>query len=172
MQHDRIDPVLSDWSRERPDLSTESLALALRLQSLAKSMADNLTEVLSRFDLEWWEYDVLSVLRRQGSPYQMSASDIGANTRLSGGAVTNRIDGLVDRSFVERIADPKDRRRVLVQLLESGQQIVDRATSARFQNAEHALECLTDTEQSQLNSLLRKLVIGNEISLDSSEISS
>ncbi len=162
MQHDRIDTVLADWSKERPDLPTEALALALRVQSLAKSMAGKLTEVLGRFDLEWWEYDVLSVLRRQGSPYEMSASAIGANTRLSGGAVTNRIDGLVERGFVVRVADPKDRRRVLVQLSNQGREIVDRATSARFENAEHAMNSLSNAKQSQLNDLLRILVLANE----------
>ncbi len=170
MQHDRIDSVLADWSKERPDLSTGALAMALRVQSLAKSMSENLTEVLNRFDLEWWEYDVLSVLRRQGSPYEMSASAIGSSTRLSGGAVTNRIDGLVERGFVVRITDPKDRRRVLVQLSKEGQEIVDRATSARFENAEHALNCLSPAEQSQFNDLLRILVLANEkLEADSGE---
>lgn len=161
MQKDHIDDVLLDWSKERPDLATDALAIALRLQSLAKSLAGSLTGEFRALDLEWWEYDVLSVLRRKGSPFQMTASRIAESTHLSGGAMTNRIDGLEKRGFVERIVDPNDRRRVLVQLTGEGKNLVDRATIARFESAKDAVEGLSKSEQSDLSSLLRKLVLAN-----------
>lgn len=45
----------------------------------------------------------------------MSAGDLAVRLDLTTGAVTRVIDRLVERGFARRIADPADRRRVLVE---------------------------------------------------------
>lgn len=154
---DRIDDVLSDWAEERPDLDSGAMEVALRIQTLAKTLAAQVTEELSSLDLEWWEYDVLSILRRQGKPFRLAAMEITKNTMLSPGAMTNRIDRLQDRELVERIEDATDRRRVLVQLTRKGHLLVDHATEARFASAESAANGLTKAERKTLGQLLRKV---------------
>ena len=49
------------------------MGIVLRIQTLAKTLADQVTADFVGLDLEWWEYDALSVLRRQGEPFQMAA---------------------------------------------------------------------------------------------------
>ncbi|MFC0528105.1 MarR family winged helix-turn-helix transcriptional regulator [Phytohabitans kaempferiae] len=46
----------------------------------------------------------------------LSAGDLAARLGLTTGAITRMIDRLVDRGFAQRVADPADRRRVLVEL--------------------------------------------------------
>ena len=46
-----------------------------------------------------------------------TAGDIAQATGLTTGAVTRLVDRLVDRGWVERHADPHDRRRVLIRAL-------------------------------------------------------
>ena len=159
MDKDRIDSVLEDWSEERPDLSTDALAIVLRIQFLEKILADQLSEALSKLDLEWFEYDVLSALRRQGEPFQMIASDIAEGSMLSPGALTNRIDRLIERKLVTRAEDPEDRRRVLITLTKAGIKLVDKTTEERFQCAEEAVTHFSASEKKQLNSLLRKFLL-------------
>lgn len=162
MKDDRIDLVISDWGEERPELSTDALGIVLRIQHLAKNLADQLTESLGEMGLEWWAYDVLSVLRRQGDPFEMTATDLSAASRLSMGAMTNRIDGLVERGLVARIVDPKDRRKVILRLTREGKGLVDKATETRFRCAEASLDDLTPRQQNELNEQLKKMVSASE----------
>lgn len=46
----------------------------------------------------------------------MSAGELASRLGLTTGAVTRVIDRLVERGFAQRVADPADRRRVLVDL--------------------------------------------------------
>jgi len=158
MPEDRIDNVVKDWNDERPELPTEALGLVLRIQALAKIHAVRLTETLNSLSLEWWEYDVLSALRRQGAPFQLSASEITKCSMISPGAVTNRIDRLLERKLVNRIEDPNDRRRVLVALSSGGLALVDRASEARFDCADKAVSLLSAEQRRQLDGLLRVLL--------------
>lgn len=159
---DRIDLVLDDWSEERPDLSTKALGIVLRIQVLDKILADRLQGVLGGFGLEWWEYDVLSSLRRQGEPWRLTASEIAESSMLSPGALTNRIDRLMARGLVERMEDPADRRRVLVGLTGKGLHLIEGAIAARFRCAEECVEQLSPLEMEQLDRLLHRLLCQTE----------
>jgi DNA-binding MarR family transcriptional regulator len=54
----------------------------------------------------------LSALTQEGP---MTAGEIAKRLGLTSGAVTNVIDRLVRVGFVRRVADPKDRRKVIVE---------------------------------------------------------
>ena len=162
MDKDQVDEVLKDWAAERPDLDNGSLGIVLRLQFLAKRFLEQVTAELSSLGLEWWEYDVLSALRRQGEPYRMPATSLAEESRLSAGAMTHRIDRLENKKLVTRTTDDQDRRRVIVQLTKSGKTLIDQATEARFAAAEQALETLSTTEHKQLGNTLRKLLLSQE----------
>lgn len=59
------------------------------------------------------EVEVLGTLVARGP---LSAGDLARRTGLTSGAVTRLIDRLAERGSVRRMADPADRRRVLVQI--------------------------------------------------------
>jgi DNA-binding MarR family transcriptional regulator len=66
----------------------------------------------SFLDLHPTDYKTLSVLEHLGP---MSAGDIARHTGLATASVTNLIDRLERKGFARRVADPRDRRRVLVE---------------------------------------------------------
>lgn len=156
-----------DWSSERPDLDSSNMGVVLRIQYMARVLNDQASEALSDMGLEWWEYDVLSTLRRQGEPFEMTASELAAASLLTSGAMTTRVDRLVDRGLVSRCHDDRDRRRVLVRLTATGQDLVDHATVARFESADETLALLPLQDREQLSSLLRGLVLASESQPDS-----
>ena len=104
------------------------------------------------------EYDVLTALRRQGRPYQLTASELARESLLSSGAMTHRIDRLEERGLVEREADPDDRRGVLVRLTEVGLELVDKALEARLNLADAQIATLTPEERQAISLGLRKVM--------------
>jgi DNA-binding MarR family transcriptional regulator len=159
MPRDAIDELQDDWNRQRPDLDPESIGVVLRIQALAKILGRQAAESLDEFGLQWWQYDVLATLRRQGSPFRMAASKLAAAGMLSSGAMTNRIDGLEEAGLVDRVRDPGDRRRVLVQLTGKGLKLIESAAEARFETAMSSLVTLAPTQRRKLSNLLRLVLI-------------
>ena len=79
---------------------------------------------------ESWEFDVLAALRRAGGDYELSPGRLLKETLVTSGTMTNRVDRLAARGFVERLPDPNDRRGVLVRLTPEGREAVDGAFEA------------------------------------------
>lgn len=152
------------WIEQRPDLDPSGVGSDMRLQLAARKFLDNSNTALLSFKLEWWEYDVLSALRRAGKPYECPVNKLNDILPLSSGALTHRINQLLSRKLVTRRHDSKDRRRVMVRLSAAGKRLVDAAASARFEVANQTANVLSSSEQAQLNSLLDKL-IADEIAL-------
>ncbi|MDX1498288.1 MAG: MarR family transcriptional regulator [Woeseiaceae bacterium] len=159
MEKDNIDRILDQWSAERPELDTAALGIVIRIMSLNRVFARDAAEALEPFDLELWEYDVLSALRRQGHPYALPATGLARESELSSGAMTNRIDRLEERGLVRRGSDPDDRRSVLVYLTGAGRRAIDEALAVRLDAARAHLTRLGVRERRQLAELLRKIVL-------------
>jgi DNA-binding MarR family transcriptional regulator len=157
MKKDTIDEILEQWSEERPELDTASLGVVIRVTSLNRAFLRQATEALAPLDLELFEYDVLSALRRQGRPFALPATGIARETGLSSGAMTNRIDKLESRGLVMRKADKSDRRTVIVSLTSAGKRAIDDAIQLRLEAADESLRGLSSRERNDLARLLRKV---------------
>lgn len=158
VKRDPFDTHRDQWRHERPELDAAGLEVLWRIFFLHKHLRKSAGRDLSKLHLTNWAFDVLASLRRQGPPYQMSPSELCRAAMLSSGAMTNRLDRLQDRGLIERHADPNDRRGLLVRLTDRGTKLVDEAVKIRFDQANRALEPLSESERIQLTGLLRKLV--------------
>ena len=154
---DEVDRIVEAWSRERPDLDFAPLQVLSRVGRLAKHLDRARRAAFGASDLESWDFDVLSALRRAGAPYELSPKALIQQTLVSSGTMTNRIDRLVERMLVERRTDPTDGRGVLVSLTGEGKQRVDTAISALVAAETIVLENLAPLDQDRLAGLLRKL---------------
>ena len=157
MNKDAIDGIIEQWSEERPELDTGSLGVVIRVMSLQKAFLRQATEALEPMDLELFEYDVLSVLRRQGKPYALPATGLAKETGLSSGAMTNRIDKLEVRGLVRRRPDKSDRRGVIVSLTATGKGAIDDAIGLRLNAADESLQGICPKERNNLAELLKKV---------------
>ena len=154
---DEVDRIVDAWSREREDLDFSPLQVLSRVARLARHLERARRTAFAASDLELWEFDVLSALRRAGSPYQLSPKALLQQTLVSSGTMTNRIDRLVGRSLVERRTDPNDGRGILVVMTEEGRERVDAAISTLLDAESELLDRLPKADQERLSSLLRKL---------------
>jgi DNA-binding MarR family transcriptional regulator len=162
VSRDTIDELQADWSEQRPDLDPEPMGVVLRIQALAKILGDRAAARLQEYDLQWWQYDVLSTLRRQGEPFTLAATELADITMLTSGAMTNRIDRLEEEGLVRRRKDAEDRRKVLVELTPKGLKLIDSAAEARFEAAMDALDNLSPHQRVALSDLLRLVLTAQE----------
>jgi DNA-binding MarR family transcriptional regulator len=162
MKRDPVDKLQRAWIEQDPDLEPDALGVVLRVQVLAREFMAQAEAALAEFGLTWWQYDVLSALLRQGEPYTLSPGELMDEASLSSGAMTTRIDGLLEAGWVSRVRDEVDRRRVLVALTPAGKALAEQAAVARFAAAEAALERLPESKRQALNDLLRDLLAAQD----------
>lgn len=154
---DDVDRIVSDWTRELPGTDVSPLHVLSRVTRLARRLDHTRGEVFARHHLEGWEFDVLSALRRAGRPYQLSPGRLVAETLVTSGTMTNRVDRLERRGLVRRSPAPSDRRGVLVRLTAAGRTAVDAALADLLAYEHELLEPLTAAEREHLATLLRRL---------------
>ena len=163
MQDDLTDRVLSGWQGARPELEIGALQVTGRLSRIGPLLAKRQEVVFGRFGLNRGEVGALSALRIAGPPHRLSPTRLGRGLMLSSAGVTSRIDRLERRGLVRRLADPDDRRGVIVELTDEGLEVVDTAVAAIAISDRQLLERLDPQEVAQLQDLLRKLLGGLEL---------
>jgi len=155
---DEVDDIVARWQDERPDLDVEPLQVLSRVSRLARHLDRARRAAFAAHGLEIWEFDVLSALRRQGPPYQLSPGALLRATLVTSGTMTNRIDRLEQAGLVSRHRDQHDKRGVLVQLTDRGQTTVDAAFSDLLHRERELLTALDADQQHELAGLLRVLL--------------
>lgn len=103
-----------------PDLATD---LRLACQRIARRVRFESTSEVAPH-----QFSVLVSLRRSGpqTPTQLANHD-----QVSTPSMTRTLNCLVDRGLVERVPHPVDRRQVLVELTESGLDVVEQTIARR-----------------------------------------
>ena len=156
---DDVDRVIAAWRRERPDLDLAPLAVLSRVSRLARRL-DRAREVaFARHELAVWEFDVLVALRRTGPPYRLTPGQLLAETLVTSGTMTNRIDRLETRRLVVREPVPDDRRGTWVALTDEGRSRVDGAFTDLLAEERDLLAVLAPEDQSDLAASLRHLLL-------------
>jgi len=101
---------------------------------------------------------VLSALRRSDPHHHLSPGQLLAQTLVTSGTMTNRIDHLEERGLVRRRPDPGDARSVRVQLTPAGCRRVDLALRDLVARENAILGTLDATHRATLARLLRQVV--------------
>jgi len=159
-RRDHVDRWLeSAWLEEIPNLDFAVEGIVDRMSGLSRRFKRSLNDTLAEHGLSWEEWDVLGALRRAGPPFRRSAGELAKISELSSGAMTNRLDRLEQAGLVKRLADPNDRRGVLVELTKAGQKAWLESTGAEAAREALIAAALTEREKEQLNTLLRRLML-------------
>ena len=164
MIRDSIDQRIEQWAGERPDLDFSGLSSVLRIQLTAKFLTQGAERSLAALNMKLWEYEVLSVLRRQGPPFQLLVTEIAKASMVTSAAVTSRIDRLEAKQLVKRKPKSDDRRAVSVSLTAKGRDLINRALEARVKVADDLMAALTERDREILSAKLRKILVLHDYS--------
>ncbi|MFW5469118.1 MarR family winged helix-turn-helix transcriptional regulator [Knoellia sp. CPCC 206435] len=162
MPEDDVDRIVSAWRRERPELDVTPLEILSRVSRLARRLDLARGAAFAEHGLDGWEFDVLSALRRAGAPYELSPGQLVAETLVTSGTMTNRVDRLLTRGYVERHPDPRDRRGVIVRLTPEGMKAVDAALDDLLGHERTLLAELPRADRGSLADQLRALLVSLE----------
>jgi DNA-binding MarR family transcriptional regulator len=154
---DHVAGIVAQWAVERPDLDASPLLVLGRISWLANAMEHALRPPFAAEGLGNGDFDVLTALRRAGRPYALRHRDLTAAMLVTPGAVTKRVDRLVEKGYVARAAADEDGRGQLVRLTRAGVRFVDRMIEVHLANEARMLSGLGDRDRQQLARLLGKL---------------
>ena len=157
MEQDHVDSIVAQWQQERPGVDVSGMEIIGRLTRLVGEIRPRLNAVFADHDLESWEFDVLATLVRAGAPHRLTPGQLLDAMMITSGAMTNRIDRLEQRGFVQRSKNPDDGRQVLVALTDAGTSKLDAALADHAANELEILSPLDDTQRADLVDLLRVL---------------
>jgi DNA-binding MarR family transcriptional regulator len=167
---DEVDEIIAAWRRERPDLDVAPLQVLSRISRLAAVLDVRRADAFVGHGLQGHEFDVLSVLRRDGEPFERTAGELAALTHVTSGTMTSRLDRLVARGFVTRQPDPADGRIVRVRLTAAGRERVDAAFVALLRTEHQLLGELDSARSAELAEALRSLLQAANSSPDQDDV--
>ena len=154
MEQDHVARIQADWRRERPDLDVSPVGVIGRLHRLAAALTEELLVVYREYGLSEGEFDVLSALRRAGEPFERAPGDLARHTMVTTGAITKRIDRLVEAGLASRRQSDVDGRGRVVALTPEGLALIDRAFEHHMRNEARLLAELEPHQAEQLEGIL------------------
>jgi len=158
VERDWIARIVERWSGLEPGVDFDAYLVTGRISRLATHIGRRQEEVFGRFGLNRGDVGVLSALRTSEPPHRLSPTQLFKGLMLSSAGMTSRLDRLESRGLVARLADPTDRRGVLVELTLKGRELVDAAVIANTEDEKGVLEGLPRGEAESLARLLQVLL--------------
>jgi len=159
-QMDDINKIKEQWTKQRPDLNTEPMALIGRLSRLSHRLGQEMGKTFDDHGLTSAGFDVLATLLRSGPPHALSPNQLLSTMMVTSGTMTHRIDLLEKDGLVRRIRNPEDKRGVMVALTDQGKQIVNAAVTDHVATQTRLVSHLGPDQQKQLNALLKVFLNG------------
>lgn len=152
---DRIDNILAQWNRERPDLDVMPMGVIGRLMAVSRHLRREMEKTFATNKLNAASFDVLATLRRSGPPYALSPGELMTTMMVTSGTVTNRIDQLEKVGLVQRSPSPEDGRSVVISLTKVGFALIEKVVTEHVETQARLTSLLSADDRAALDAVLR-----------------
>lgn len=153
--HDVEWQVAREADKHAPEFDPDLLKLTLTLYRAMSSFDRAGTAELAPHGLTVSQLNILTVLHRADRPLNMGELAQAISVRPAN--LTNVVDGLVAKSYVERQVNPGDRRSFLVANTEAGERFLAEFLPSHWRHLDALAWQLTGDERRTLTALLAKL---------------
>jgi DNA-binding MarR family transcriptional regulator len=150
--------IAEAWQRERPGTPTDSIGIVTPLWRLAKLFADDRRRLLADLGVDGATLDLLSVLRRAGTPYELTTRQLTERTLVTAGAISQRVGRAEREGLVVRRTETDGSRAVVVSLTEAGHALVERTVEQVLTRESHLISSLTPEDRDLLAGKLQALL--------------
>jgi DNA-binding MarR family transcriptional regulator len=144
---DHVDRVRAQWQEVRTDLDTTPLGIVARVGRAAAYFDQSTDALMGRYGLS-----------------RSSPTELYRALMRTSGTMTNRLKRLERDGLIERSADPRDGRGMLVRLTRRGIKLVDRIAPVHLENERELLRSLDPSDLEALEDILRRLLLDFEAS--------
>ena len=134
--------------------TTDSMAEGRLIYAVSAIMRKVSDRALAPWGLTVAQAPVLVILREAGRPIMIT--EVARRLLLETPSVTTMVDRLTERGLVERVKDPKDRRKTLVALTRKGKRLVETIREPGHQLEEEMFGALDAVERETLKTILQK----------------
>jgi DNA-binding MarR family transcriptional regulator len=156
---DRMDAFIDSWRRELPELDQPVFDLVKRAARLGQLLEEALGECLAPWNLGKADYNVLSILRAVGAPYELRPTDLRNRLLLTSGGISNVVNRLERLKLVERTPDPVDGRSSWVRLTRNGVETAEETIRAWAAVQEQMFSGMPSQLAQQGSDLLRAVLL-------------
>ena len=150
----RVDPDFASEYPEGDASSTEGYASLVRAGQAVLGELDRC--ITDSIDVRQPIFTALAVL--DGAGAALTPSEIADRVLVASATMTATLDALERRGWVRRVANPADRRSVLVEITSDGRAVADQVLPGIRAVEKSMMSTLTVTERAQLVELLDKVL--------------
>lgn len=147
--------IAEAWERERPGVPTNAVGIVTPLWRLAKLLGDERRRILAEAGVEPATLDLLSVLRREGRPYQLTTRQLTERTLVTAGAITQRVARAQRAGLVTRRAEG---RSVVIGLTPDGHALIEATVDRLLTREAELVGGISESDQQRLGDLLERLI--------------
>ena len=148
-------PEVVAFEQEFPGASWLSAQVVRGLEEVGGLAEAMVASVARRHGLSHAALNALAVIEGNGAP--MAAGAVGAIMHITSGSMTSLLDTLERNGYVERLMDPSDRRRVLVDVTPEGQKVLNQVLPEVVHTTTAVLGGFSEAELNDLLGILARL---------------
>lgn len=133
----------------------EHMAAATSLMRAQQLVLQAVEDVLRPAGLTFSSYEALMLLTfsRRG---ELPLGKMSERLMVHPASITNTVDRLEERGFVERRRDPDDGRRVLASITSAGRAVAERVTTP-LNEMQFGLGAIDESDAERINAILRRV---------------
>jgi DNA-binding MarR family transcriptional regulator len=161
--------ILQKFADRYPQTDIKNVMTFLNLLRVGSDLSLGLNSYLAEYDLlqgRWW---VLLLLMREDN-LSSTPSALAKKAGVSRATMTGLLDGLLRDKLISRVHGKRDRRQILIRMTVLGQAKLDEVMPGYYQRVNQLMQALSETETTQLMSLLKKIYQQRHVFEDESHL--
>jgi len=150
--------MLEQLEKNWPEYKLKVVPEVFMLFGVYEGLQEMEEAIASRYDLHCSDFRTLLHLRCYNQEKVLSPTDLYSSLNLTSGGLTKILHRLTNKGLVKRMENPEDKRSSLVQLTQSGEDILTQVMEELSDEDHRLFAVLSNTERETLKSVCVKML--------------